>query len=75
VCLAQDLSLGRLRCEPDEIYVPTLFAVRDLTDLLPASLEAQARCRSGSTQSHSPVMRIQRRMAFWHAVKCNPHFL
>ena len=41
--LRQDLSLGKLSCEPDEIYVPTVFALRDTTDLLPPSLEAQVR--------------------------------
>ena len=51
----QDLSLGRLHCEPDEIYVPTVFAVRDLTDLLPASLEAQVCSTKASLQPASVV--------------------
>ena len=48
LCLRQDLSLGKLSCEPDEIYVPTVFALRDTTDLLPPSLEAQVRFISQS---------------------------
>ncbi|KAK9839682.1 hypothetical protein WJX81_005827 [Elliptochloris bilobata] len=60
-CPRTDLSLGRLQCEPDEIYVPTVFALRDMTDLLPASLEAQA--VETYTSTPAPARAMLRRVA------------
>jgi hypothetical protein len=39
----QDLSLGRLDCTPDAIFIPTTYTLHDLEDLMPVQILEQAR--------------------------------
>ena len=39
VCAEQDLSLGWLDCNPDELFLPTRFTVRDLPMYTPGPVE------------------------------------
>ncbi|GMH45165.1 hypothetical protein BSKO_13122 [Bryopsis sp. KO-2023] len=37
ICPRQDLSIGWLECEPDEIYLKSTYNISDVTNILPAS--------------------------------------